>query len=296
MTPPTENEAGKERYRHIVMFSGGVCSWAAAKRVVERHGKNGVALLFADTRMEDEDLYRFLGEAAANVFGWPSIPPIAALCDLAANGLVATVAPGGFDGQLVVIADGRTPWEVMRDHNCIAKPRMDMCSQELKRELLDAWRNQHCDAAATTLHLGIDWTETHRLEKVKKLCAPWRYEAPMNDRPFMDKDQMIEWLCREGIKPPRLYGLGFPHNNCGGFCIKAGQAHFAHLLRMLPERYAYHEAKEEEMRARVGDYSILRDRTGGQTKTLSLKTLRERIQNRQQIDLLEWGGCGCAID
>ena len=42
--------------KHLVMFSGGVGSWAAAKRVVERHGTEGVVLLFADTLIEDEDL------------------------------------------------------------------------------------------------------------------------------------------------------------------------------------------------------------------------------------------------
>ncbi len=64
----------------------------------------------------------------------------------------------------------------------------------------------------------------------------------------------------EGIAPPRLYAMGFPHNNCGGFCVKAGQAHFALLLRTMPERYAYHEAKENELRAELGwRQTILRD-------------------------------------
>lgn len=49
------------------MFSGGAGSWGAAKRTVERHGPDDVLLLFADTLIEDEDLYRYLEEAAANV-------------------------------------------------------------------------------------------------------------------------------------------------------------------------------------------------------------------------------------
>ena len=252
--------------KHLVMFSGGVCSWAAAKRVVERHGKEGVVLLFADTKMEDEDLYRFLDEAAANV----GVP-------------------------LVKIADGRTPWEVMRDHNCIAKPRMDMCSQELKRDLLDKWRDDHC-APDATIYVGLSWDEQHRVDRLQKVCTPWRYEAPMADKPLVSKAEMMDALKREGIAAPRLYAMGFPHNNCGGFCVKAGQAHFAHLLRMMPDRYRYHEGKEEEMRQRVGDYSILRDRTGGTTKTLTLRMLRERIEAQGEFDAFEWGGCGCAIE
>jgi hypothetical protein len=249
------------------MFSGGVCSWAAAKRVVAANGTKDTALLFADTKMEDEDLYRFLEEAAENV-GAP----------------------------LFKIADGRTPWEVMRDHRCIAKPRMDMCSRELKRDLLDKWRTEYGAVESTTIYLGLDWTEEHRLKRVQNLCAPWRYAGPMTQAPFLSKAQMIAWLEQEGIKPPRLYAMGFPHNNCGGFCIKAGQAHFAHLLKTMPERYLYHEGKEEEMRQMVGDYSILRDRTGGTTKTLTLRTLRQRIEKEQDFDKHEWGGCGCAVE
>ena len=250
----------------LCLFSGGIVSWATAKRVVQEFGTDGVVLLFADTMMEDEDLYRFIIEAAANV----GVP-------------------------LTRIADGRTPWEVMRDHNCIAKPRMDFCSEELKRDILDEWYATNC-GPATVSYVGLDWTEEHRLTRMRNRMPDRRWEAPMTEPPYMEKEQMLDWLNAEGIEPPRLYKLGFPHNNCGGFCIKAGQAHFAHLLKVMPERYAYHEAKEEEMRARVGDYSILRDRRGGTTKTLSLKTLRERIEAKQSFDALDWGGCGCAID
>ena len=50
--------------KHIVFYSGGLCSWATAKRVVEKHGKENVLLLFTDTLIEDEDLYRFISETA----------------------------------------------------------------------------------------------------------------------------------------------------------------------------------------------------------------------------------------
>lgn len=255
-----------EIYKHIVMFSGGVCSWAAAKRVVERHGKEGVVLLFADTKMEDEDLYRFLNEAAHNV----GVP-------------------------LIRIADGRNPWEVMRDVRFIANSRTDPCSMILKRNLLDKWRNAHGKPDYTTVHLGLDWTEMHRVEKVNKLCVPWRYEAPMASEPYLTKCEMQKMLLAEGIQPPRLYALGFPHNNCGGFCVKAGQAQFALLHKTFPERYAWHEAQEEQMRQLVGDHSVLKDRRGGKPKPMSLRAFRERIESGD-YDKHEWGGCGCAIE
>jgi hypothetical protein len=254
--------------RHLVMFSGGVCSWAAAKRVVERHGKEGVVLLFADTKMEDEDLYRFLDEAALNV----GVP-------------------------LIKIADGRTPWGVMQDMKFIASSRVDPCSRILKRELLNKWRTDHCDPAITTTHFGLSWDEAERSERLLKRHLPWKCGSPMVDRPWVSKQMMFDWLKREGIEAPRLYALGFPHNNCGGFCVKAGQAHFALLLRTMPERYAFHEAQEEAMRAKVGDHSIMNDRAGGgPRRPLSMKEFRERIEARQTHDEFDWGGCGCAVE
>ena len=90
--------------------------------------------------------------------------------------------------------------------------------------------------------------------------------------------------------------MGFPHNNCDGVCVKAGQAHFAHLLKMLPEEFAYHEAEEQALIARIGkDFSVLNDRRGdGKKKTLTLESLREGIEAGESFDRNDWGGCGCA--
>lgn len=119
----------------------------------------------------------------------------------------------------------------------------------------------------------------------------------MCDRPCMTKDGMNEWCRSEGIRTPRLYEMGFPHNNCGGFCIKTGQSQFRLLLEKLPERYAFHEAQEEAIRVDLGNVSILRDRRGGTTKPLTMKQFRERIQAGQPVSKCEeFGGCGCALD
>jgi len=251
--------------RHVVMFSGGVGSWAAAKRVAARHGTENLTLLFTDTKIEDEDLYRFIGEAAANV-GAP----------------------------LVTIADGRDPWQVFFDVRFLGNSKVDPCSKILKRKLADRWLAEHCDPSSTTVYVGIDWTEEHRYAALKVRKLPWRYEAPMCEPPYMMKSGMLGWLRNEGIEPPRLYAMGFAHNNCGGFCIKAGHAHFKNLLDWMPDRYAYHEGKEQEIRAVLGDVSILTDRSGGGGKrTLTLQQFRERVQAGEPIDGLDWGGCGC---
>lgn len=255
---------------HIVTFSGGVSSWAAAKRVVARHGAQNVKLLFADTRMEDEDTYRFLAEAAANV-GAP----------------------------LHVISDGRTPWEVMFDENFLGNSRMDPCSRILKRELIDRWLTENCDRPMTSVYVGIDWTEEHRFTGLRdlRLAEGWYYYAPLCEPPYISKADLLVDLKAQGIRPPRLYELGFNHNNCGGFCIKAGQGHYLRLLQSMPDRYALHEANEQRIRAQIGkDVSILTDRRGdGKKKPLTLKDFRIRVetQGAAQVDAFEIGGCGC---
>jgi len=252
--------------KHVVQFSGGIGSWAAAKRVAALHGTADMVLLFADVKDEDEDLYRFIDEAAANV------------------GLPVTV-----------IAEGRTPREVMRDERFIGNSAMDPCSKILKRKLLDRWCKDHCDPTETIRYIGIDWSESHRLETFRKRVTPWTVKAPMCDEPFMSKDDVRGWLAANEIELPRLYKLGFPHNNCGGACVKAGQAQWKLLLKNFPERYDDWELWEESMRETVGDHSILRDRSGGGSRPLTLRNFRLRVETQQTFDQHEWGGCGCAL-
>jgi 3'-phosphoadenosine 5'-phosphosulfate sulfotransferase (PAPS reductase)/FAD synthetase len=249
------------------MFSSGITSWAAGKRYAQQHGTDGMVLLFADTLIEDEDNYRFLEESAENI-GAP----------------------------LVRISEGRTPWQVMRDRRIIGNSRIDPCSMVLKRQLLDGWRDQNCLPMLTKIILGINWDESHRIDRVRERAAPWDYIAPLCDKPWMSKSDCLAWAASEGVKPPRMYDMGFPHANCGGFCIKAGQKSFALLLEHFPERYAAHEAEEESMREMVGDHSIMTDRSGdGKKKPLTMRRLRERIQGNQPIDEHDLGGCACAL-
>jgi hypothetical protein len=248
------------------MFSGGTGSWAAARRVVERHGTGGLVLLFADTLIEDEDLYRFVDEAAADV-----------------------------GGELVRVADGRDPWQVFFDRRFLGNTRVDLCSRILKRELLRGWLEANTDPASTTVHLGIDWTEVHRLGALRTRYEPWRAEAPLADPPYLLKAQIHAELEAHGVALPRLYGMGFAHNNCGGFCVKAGQGQFERLLRRMPDRYAYHERREQELREFLGkDVAILRDRRGGGVRPLTLREFRERLERDPSLfDPLEVGGCAC---
>lgn len=254
--------------RRVVMFSGGIGSWAAARRVADEHGTSDIVLLFADTMMEDPDLYRFIDEAAANI----GVP-------------------------LTRLADGRTPWEVFEAERFIGNHRIDPCSKILKRELMDKWRDANCDPQDTIIYVGIDFTEAHRLERLRKRTPGWQYEAPLCRAPWKLKHDHLAALRAVDIAVPFLYRMGFAHNNCGGFCCKAGQSHFRLLLRQLPERFAAAEAHEARLRALGINGTILTDRTGGERKPITLAEFRERVEREsddyEHDDLA--AGCGCAL-
>ena len=249
--------------RRIVFFSSGLGSWATAKIVAEKFGTEDLTLLFADTKIEDEDNYRFLNEAADNV-----------------------------GARLAVVRDGRTPWEVFKDERWIGNSRVAPCSHILKQKPCLRWIERHDPDYLATLYVGIDWSETHRLESIRENWSPRPVEAPLTKPPYHDKKSIIEWAKSEGLEPPRLYRMGFAHANCGGFCVRGGQAHFRNLLREMPDRYDHHAKKEQEMRDYLdADQAILTEQTNGEKRPLTLEVLRQRSE--AQIDMLDWGGCGC---
>jgi hypothetical protein len=224
--------------------------------------------MFADTQIEDEDLYRFLYESADNV-----------------------------GGELITIEDGRDVWTVFFDNRYLGNSRIDPCSRILKRDLLRAYIEEHYPPETSVIHLGIDWTEEDRYQRAKPRWKPYTVVAPLTHRPYLSKETMLELLENEGIDPPRLYEYGFPHNNCGGFCVKAGQAQFKLLYKTFPERFMYHAHKEQEIREFLDkDVSILRKMENGVRRNLPLLELKEMVDKDEGIDELDWGGCGCAID
>jgi len=258
---------------HVVMYSGGISSWAAACRVRDAHGADDLQLVFCDTLIESSDVYRFLLEGAAYVLG----------VDLKANAIAADAlpeveVPGAIEerknitpilagnaqritgGRLIWLQDGRTPWELFEEIRLIGNTRADPCSRVLKRDLFRSWLEETHDPDECVLYLGLDWTETHRWERAAQYWDPWRVESPLVEEANFGKQAIIDEARAAGIEPPAAYERGMPHANCSDFCVKAGNAQFERLLKQNPKRYAYHEAQEEALRAQLGDVSILVDR------------------------------------
>jgi len=254
--------------KHIISYSGGLGSWMAAKIIAERYGTEDLILLFADTLIEDEDLYRFLREGADNI----GVP-------------------------LTTIAEGRTPWQVFHDTRFLGNSRVGNCSKILKREFIRKWIEARYKPDECVMYLGIDGMEAHRHDRAAQYWEPYTLVSPLCEAPFYSYGQIKERLEAEGIEIPRLYRMGFAHNNCGGFCVRSGQGQFAHLLKMMPERFAHHEQKEQELREYLdADVTILRKQVNGERVRMTLTELREQAErDESQLDLFDWGGCSCLV-
>jgi hypothetical protein len=198
--------------QYIVNVSGGLTSYEALRRCLATHGREKTWAVFADTRIEDSDLYRFLDDIEAYLH-FP----------------------------IERIADGRNVFDVWHDEGAItvrvagSGAGVAPCSQKLKRDMIRAWITKHFVDEPYTLVLGMDWSERDRMERTKRFYAPVPVWFPLEAPPYKDKCHIADDLEKAGIAVPALYREGFTHNNCGGGGVKAGQAHFAHLWRMRPQ-------------------------------------------------------------
>ena len=273
---------------HLSQFSGGATSWKVTKDLVSVYGKDNVKALFTDTLIEDEDLYRFNRESIDKL------------------GI-----------ELITLTDGRTPWEVFKDARWIGNSQVAQCSHELKQKMARLWVKENYSPDEVILYFGIDWTEIHRVKKITEHWAPYKCEFPLTEPPYLSKQDIFREMKNDGLRKPRLYDLGFTHNNCGGFCVRAGKGHFINLLKQKRELYLHHENEEQKMREYLGrdDVSILSnsefshyklkevdgelEKVAVYKKTpITLRELRLEWENGlgMQMDMDDIGGCGCYTD
>lgn len=262
---------------YIVNYSTGLASTEGLERTIEQKGKENVIPVFADVKGysteehtgEDEDSYRFMADVERY-----------------------------FDITILRIVEGRDIWQVMFDERAITIPvgktRVAKCSIKLKREPIDRWIEAHFTPDECIQVTGLGWNEEHRIKDFEAAKAPYKTWHPLNERPFMDNCHIeAKWVAR-GIPVPRLYVDGFSHGNCGGFCVKAGLAHFARLYFTNRPRYLYHADKEKRFRAEINaKATILRLRRGGKVTPITLYEFAAMLDRGEAYDQDDWGGCGC---
>lgn len=235
--------------KHVIMFSSGASSALAASRILEKHK---ATLLFTDTQFEDADNYRFIQD------------------------VLRYFDSEKYDYEYIHLKEGRNPLQLFQDQGVLGCDRIPVCSRILKGEQTVKWLESQTEQVI--LYFGFDYKELHRAERVTK-----RYEAmgvkcgfPLCEPPYSPESSSQYILDNWGVKPPRMYDLGFAHANCGGRCVRGKLQHWRHLLRVWPERFK--EMEEFEANFKGGKYTFLPNK-------YSLKKLREEFDS--QLDLFE---------
>jgi len=304
---------------HYHSVSGGAGSWLAAKLDIDRHPDEKHRFLFADTLYEDADGYRFLIEGIGYLIGRDVsnfLPRADDFPDYRVSGDFDIETYSGNPEwrsflrqlradvteampELIWLVEGRDPWEVFRDRKFLGNSRIDPCSIKLKREVLAAWRDANANPDEDVFIVGIGTDESHRYDRLAVRMAEdgWRYEAPLigtieGEIPFV-------YLTKASIERPRLYRKGYIHNNCGGYCIKGGHAHYQNRFSVDRDRYEYDAMMERKLATYLGKpVTMLTDRAGDNVKKpMSLDDFADRILSDPQTPLFPYepgtSGCGC---
>lgn len=255
--------------KHIVSYSGGLASFFEAKLAIEKYGKQNVGLVFCDTKSEDEDLYRFLNDTEKYL------------------GI-----------KIIRLVDGRDIWECAFEDNFLYNSRVANCTVKLKMQQFKKYIKQF-NQNDIVVHIGFDYTEVNRFERSQKHYK-CKIESLIMETELTKMNMQYELENEIGIQLPLLYRLGFAHNNCGGFCFKAGIGHFKVLHDKLPDRYDYHMNKEQELIKQIGkDVSILKRVRDGKKINLTLKDLKQEFEQNKQLsfdELYDFGACNCFVE
>jgi hypothetical protein len=238
--------------KHIVSFSTGLSSALTVERVLARYGKEATTVVFMDTKIEDEDNYRFMDDCRRR-----------------------------WDVPIVVLAEGRTPYQVFTDQHVIPNSLVAPCTQKLKIGMFTAWLETQ--SKPITIHIGYDFTEIDRCEKTQRAYEKLGHSVdfPLLWQPYEYRRYSV--IAREewGIEPPLMYSLGYTHANCGGRCVKQGQGDWIRTLINFPERYMAAEDWEEGMRAQGepwSNYAICKDQSNGEVTAITLREIRKRYE------------------
>lgn len=264
-----------------VHVSGGGQSAIALARCLEWYGPDRVSAVFADTMTEAPDLYEFL-DAQEKLFGI----------------------------SIIRLQVGGDIWDTFDKHGVISLRNAGgacKASVELKQKPLAEYMSKNHNSETTVIAAGLSWmespemagpAESSRQSRLSKKLEPFRVIYPLNVPPRLSDCDVVEELERIGLPVPDAYRKGYPHNNCGGGCVLAGISQWIGLLRDYPERFAYHERREQEWQQKTGHgFTVLRDFRGdGVAKHYTLSQLRVDVEQGRKTPNDFRSGCSCMFD
>lgn len=331
---------------HIIFFSGGKASFAAADWVKMNFPEDNIVLYFTDVLWEHEDSYRFIHESSDKL----QLP-------------------------LLTHSAGLNPLQLMFEKKMVYNSMIGDCSKILKIKVgddfikkgvkpkIETWRNreylkQEDFISGATLYYGIGFDEMHRQEPIIENWKPFKVCMPLIDNNIW----VDEVLKKYNIRQPKLYEYGFSHNNCNARCVKAGQGHYKLFKEKRPEEFQKILEQEHHLKICVSAYRYItqtHEIVGGvkvplppddiipphvqkaeldildnafrdyfydraekpklynhpagsavqkymevkqysfmkkDSKPYPIRDLHYEIENSQQIDMFDIGGCGCFTD
>lgn len=219
--------------RIVCQFSCGAASAVATKLALAKYGAtHDVQIVNAFIVQEHEDNRRFLTDCEK----W-------------------------FGQTVTVLRDekyGASTIEIFRRKQFMKTRFGAACTTELKRKLLDKWKQP-----GDVMVFGFTTEEVDRLENFRDRNPDRPVLAPLIDAGLGKTDckAMIE---RAGIELPLMYRMGYDNANCIG-CVKGGEGYFRAIREDFPEQFEELAAVQES----IGEGAFLfRNRATGERYSL----------------------------
>lgn len=201
---------------YIVSVSSGAPSALCALLAIEQYGSENVELVFADTKVENKDNYRFLADLEA------------------------------YTGKEITrLCEGRTPLQVADDEHYIPNQAFATCTYRLKIEPIMQHVSIRQKDYIVHMLIGYDLSDKSRVAKTKE---SWLSRWVMPHFPIIEAEilEPKRELKRRGFNIPYTYSLNFKHGNClheeeMGGCVKFGKTDMIRVLIHMRAGYLYRE-------------------------------------------------------
>lgn len=140
-------------------------------------------------------------------------------------------------------------WELWEARRYLSGPRGAPCTQVLKVKPL----HEHAQPGDINI-IGYTSEEARRVKQIQAIAPEQLFEFPLIER-GIDKVACLGALEQAGIKPPRVYALGFHNANCIP-CVKAtSPAYWALMRKQFPEEFWRMDRLARELGCRPVQFS-----------------------------------------
>lgn len=290
--------------KHLVMFSGGLSSACVLWYIHQKYPAKTIAL-FTDTLIEDDDLYRFNLEIIQRlykpelkeiIFNNLNIPDYSVIEKRKKYLEYLRLKHTKFISEFKWLSLQQTPFDIFQKEKLMGNSLFDPCSKILKRSLALKYIKLNYRPNNVRIYIGFDHDEPNRINKSKNYWQPYRVDFPLAVFPYI-YEEFTQWLVQNNIEIPQLYKKGFSHNNCGGFCVKAGQKQFFELHENYPERYEQFSQMELQTYQKIGTiHPFIKKQKKNVIEYLTMKQFKEKyMQQNDTIDNSDDHSCSCFL-